>query len=188
MWANAGRAGYHAVGRGSTAPTSRNGRWHGLWKDVITEFESCGVWPAHFSRRGVTADLPRCTHHAVRTWRGCVLCVNSGRAPPHATGRSSTAPSPRQFGGTDFEGMWSLHSNSYILIPWRAACAFIAPVKNRPTAHRARAAQSALGTWCGCDAGQRGARSLPRLLPGFGRINAAKWSAAKASEGCGHGV
>ena len=163
LLANAGRARYHAVGRGSAAPTPRNGRRHTLRKGVVTGFESRGARPAHLPRRGVTADRPRSTHHAVRTWRGCVVRQLGARSSPrHRSGldRSNTATSRRR-GGL-----------RRLVVTWRAARALFASWSiGRPPAEHAR---RAVRTWRVCVVGPRRARSSPRRRPGLNRTNIPK--------------
>ena len=98
--------------------------------------------PARFAR-GVSADRPRSTRRAARTWRGCVV-GQRGRAPPHAVGRGSTAPTPRQVGGRGFEGL-----GQRVRIPWRASRARIAPWSSgrRTAEHAPRSADLA---WLCC--------------------------------------
>ena len=80
--------------------------------------------------------------------------ANPGRAAPHAVGRGSSAPKPRQVGGCGFETKSPKLPNPAARGP-RA----LHPVENRPTAHGARARWR---TWRGCLRGQRGASSTPR--------------------------
>ena len=92
---NAGRAGVPlstrrmGLGRINTA----TGRQHGYQKVVISAFKLRGARPARFPPRGVSADRPWSTPAAQ-----CGLGVLAWYAPPHAVGRGSAAPPPRQVG------------------------------------------------------------------------------------------
>ena len=135
--ANSRRAPPHAVGRGSSPLTPRFVGGCG--------FESS--WPSLSSpvTRGARAlrhvENQPTAHRALVSARcvlGAVVCAaNSRRAPPHAVGRSSSPPTPRQVGGCGFETSCRL-----ILVPWRAAGArFVTWRTSRPpTEHGLRAA------------------------------------------------
>ena len=98
------------------------------------------------------------TEHARAGGLGVVVfAANARRAPPHAVGRGSSSPTPRQVGGCGFETSWPPRSNPVPRGP-RA----LRPVENRPTAHGARARWR---TWRGCLRGQRATRSTPRRWP-----------------------
>ena len=79
------------------------GRQHRLPKCIVIMFESSVA-------RGPRAFRPakyRSTPRRARAPRQCGLGVvalwpDAGRAPPHAVGMGSTAPTPRQVGGTGF--------------------------------------------------------------------------------------
>ena len=94
------------------------------------------------SPRGKSANRPRSTRRAARTWRFgvVVLSANAGRALPHAVGRGSTALSSRQVGGTAFKRSLALPSN-----PVARVARALRYVENRPTACEARSAQRGLG-------------------------------------------
>ena len=98
------------------------------------------------------------TEHASANGFGVVVsAANAGRAPPHAVGRGSSAPTPRQVGGCGFEASWPKLPNPVPRGP-RA----LRPVENRPTAHGASALWR---TWRGCLRGERAPRSTPRRWP-----------------------
>ena len=119
-------------------------------------FDSRAARPARASPRGEPADRPRSTRCAGGLGV-VVFAANARRAPPHAVGRGSSSPTPRQVGGCGFETSWPLRLTSVARGP-RA----LRPVENRPTAHGARARWR---TWRGCLRGQRGTRSTPRRWP-----------------------
>ena len=132
----------------------------------------CGFEPSLPSRSRPVARGARALRHvenqptahralvSARCVLGAVVCAaNSRRAPPHAVGRGSSAPTPRSVGGCGFEP--SL------------------PSRSRPVARGARSASSrgepadrpqstclcALRAWRGCLRGQLAARSTPRRWP-----------------------
>ena len=94
-----------------------------------------------------------------------VFAANARRAPPHAVGRGSTAPTLHQVGGCGFKVSWSPSLTSLACSP-RA----LRPVENRPTAHRARARWR---TWRGCLRGQRATLPTPRRWPRLFRTDTA---------------
>ena len=112
--ANARRAPPHAVGRGSSSPTPR-------------QVGGCG-----FERRSHSVRVPwRAARARFAPWRTgrppteharagglgvVVFAANARRAPPHAVGRGSSSPTPRQVGGCGFERV--SHS---VRVPCRAA-------------------------------------------------------------------
>ena len=109
---------------------------------VGTVFGSYGVRPTRLSSRGESTDRPRSTR-AVQCGLGVVvLWAKAGRAPSHAVGEGSTAPTPRQVGDTGFSRLWSPRSNPVARSP-RA----FRPVENQPTAYGARALASADLAW-----------------------------------------
>ena len=111
-------------------------------RSLVTSFESCGARRARSSPRGELTDHPRSTRHAARTWRlGVVVSwANAGRAPFHAVGRGSTAPTPRQVGGTAFDRLHRPRLN-----PVACVARAFHPMENRPTSHGVRAAHGGLG-------------------------------------------
>ena len=130
--ANSRRAPPHAVGRGSSPPTPR-------------QVGGCGFEPSLPSRSSPVARGPRALRHvenqptahralvSARCVLGAVVCAaNSRRAPPHAVGRGSSPPTPRQVGGCGFE--LSLPSLSS---PVARGPRALRHVENQPTAHRA---------------------------------------------------
>ena len=143
------------------------GRRHGVWEVLTTAFESRGTRRVRFTARGKSADRPRSTRRAARTWRGCVVGQRRARFTPHrrpGLDHTNTATGRR-------------HSTQEVLITAfgsmaRVACA-LCPVESRPTAHRARSAQRGLGVVVLRVVGQRGARSSPRRRPGLDRIKTA---------------
>ena len=83
--------------------------------------------------------------HAAQCGLGVVvLWADVRRAPPHVIGRGSTAPTPRQVGGTGFERPWSSRSNPVA----RGPRAF-RPMEYRPNAHRATEHASRAGRTTG---------------------------------------
>ena len=75
------------------------------------------------------------TEHARAGGLGVVVyAANAGRAPAHDVRRGSSSPTPPQVGGCGFGTLQSKLPNSVA----RGPCA-LRPVKNQPTAHRARA-------------------------------------------------
>ena len=142
LWPNAGRAPPHAVGW-ARPHQHRDRSAARLRKLVFTAFESRGARPARFSPRGVSADRLRSTRRAVRTWRGCVVAQRGARSSPRRR-LGSTAPTPRQVGGTSFESSCPPRSN-----PWCAARALFAPwsIGRPPTEHVPRSADLA---WLCC--------------------------------------
>ena len=98
------------------------------------------------------------TEHARAGGLGVVVfAANAGRAPPHAVGRGSSSPTPRQVGGCGFGLSYPKLSSSVARGPHA-----LRPVENQPTAHRARARWR---TWRRCLCGQHGARSTSRRWP-----------------------
>ena len=81
------------------------------------------------------------------------------RAPPHAVGRGSSAPTPRRVGGCGFEPSLLTRSR-----PVARGARALRHVENQPTAHGAPAL-CALRAWRGCLRGQLAARSTPRRWP-----------------------
>ena len=101
--ANAGRAPPNAVGRSSAASPPRQVGGTAFKLVVAILFESRGAQPARFSTCRVLTNRPRSTRHTPLCGLGMVvLWPNRGLTPPHAVGRSSTAPKLRQVGGTRF--------------------------------------------------------------------------------------
>ena len=135
-----------------TAP----GRRLRLRTAVTIAFDSRGARPARASPRGEPADRPRSTTRAGGLGV-VVFAANARRAPPHAVGRGSSSPTPRQVGGCGF-GTSCLRISTPVARGPRA----LRPVENRPTAHGARARWR---TWRGCLRGQRATRSTPRRWP-----------------------
>jgi len=64
------------IDRINTAPGQR----HGLREVQIAVFESRAARPARVSPRVISADCPRSTCRAVRTWRGCVAGQRGARS------------------------------------------------------------------------------------------------------------
>ena len=76
-----------------------------------------------------------------------VVLWDTGSAPPHAVGRGSTAPTPRQVNSMDIERPCLLRPN-----PVARGLRAFRPVEYQPTNHRARAAQYGLDVvvlWAG---------------------------------------
>ena len=115
------------------------GRWHGLRVFMITSFKSSGARPARFSPRGESADRPRSTRPAARTWFGCGVGQCRARSSPRWR-PSSTASTLRQVDSTVFDRSELPRSNPVARVP-RAFRA----VENQPTAYGARAWQRGLG-------------------------------------------
>ena len=81
--------------------------------------------------------------HATQCGLGVVvLWPNAGRAPPHAVGQGSTAPTPRQVGGADLQSLWLLHSK----LVWRAIRAHFTPgsIGRSPTRYARRTVRACL--------------------------------------------
>ena len=143
LWASAGRAPPHAVDRGPTAPIPRqvtcteiyNHRYRKPWRAALALFATCSIGrpPTEHARR------------AVRTWRDCVVGQHKARSPRCRPG--STAPTPRQFDGTVFKGLYWSFSNHVE----RGPRAF-RHVECRPTAHGAHTPRSAGLGWFRCGA------------------------------------
>ena len=79
------------------------GRRRWLWWSIITTFKPRAARPARCSPCGVWPDRPLSRRAAQCALGVVVFWANAGRAPPHAVGRKSTAQTPRQVGGADFE-------------------------------------------------------------------------------------
>ena len=145
LWANAGRTPPHFVGQGSTALTSRQVGSMGfgrVWSRRLNPM-------AHGPRAFRLVEYRPIAHEACAAQCGLrvvVLCANAGRAPHHAVGKGSTAPTSQQVSGTDFDGKWPPCANFVARRP-RALRA----VENWPTTCGCtRAAQCGLGvvvTW-----------------------------------------
>ena len=152
--ANARRAPSHAVGRGSSSPTPRQVGGCGFETSLPPRPTPCRAARARFApwRTGRSTK-----EHARAGGLGVVVfAANTRRAPPHAVGRGSSSPTPRQVGGCGFER----RDDSFNSVS-RGPRA-LRPVKNQPTAHRARARWR---TWRGCLRSQRGTRSTSRRWP-----------------------
>ena len=94
-----GRAPPHAASRGLSAPTPRQVGGGGLRKTLVAR-----SYPVARVPRAYRAMEKRSTGLGARAvQRGLgvvVLWANARRAPSHTAGRGSTAPTPRQVGGT----------------------------------------------------------------------------------------
>ena len=133
-------------------------QWHGLGTSTIISFEPRGARPARFSPRRVSADHPRSTCRAVRTWRGCVVGQRRALASPRrrpGLNRINTATG-RQRGvfktvitALETPGAWPAHFSPRGL-----------------STDRPRSTSRAVRTWSGCGVGQRRALSPPRRRPG----------------------
>ena len=93
-------------------------------------------WRAARARFAPWRTGRRPTEHARAGGLGVVVfAANARRAPPHAVGRGSSSPTPRQVGGCGFETSWPP-----LRLPWRAARARFAPwITGRPPTEHARA-------------------------------------------------
>ena len=142
------------------------GQRHKLRTVVIIAFKLRGARPPRFSPRGVSADRSRSTRAGQCGLDLAVLWPNAGHAPPHAVGRGSAEPTPRQVGNTVFE-----RCEHHVRTPWRAARALFAQhsISQPPTEHARRTVQ----TLRGCVVAQRRARSSPRRRPRLDRTNTA---------------
>ena len=164
---DAGRAPPHAVGRGSAASPPRQVGGTAFKFVVAILFESRGAQPVSFPTRRVLANRPWGTRHTPLCGLGMVLLwANKRRTPPHAVGRGSTAPKPRQVGGTSFGSFWPPRTNLVTSGP-RA----VRPEEYRSTTHETCAPRSADLAWLCCGP-TRGAL-LPRRRPGLDRTNTA---------------
>ena len=68
-------------------------RRRGPQEVFITAFEPRGGRHVRSSTRGNSAERPRSTPRAARTWRGCVV-AQRWRAPPHVNGQALSALTP----------------------------------------------------------------------------------------------
>ena len=126
-------------------------------------------------KKTLTNSLPLCGLGMVVLW------PNRRRTPPHADGRGSTAPTPRQVVGTSFEGSWPPRTN-LVTSGLRAVC----PVEYRPTAHEMCAPCSADLAWLCC--GPTQGALLPRRRPGLDRTNTAIGRGTACKRLCGRRV
>ena len=131
--ANARRAPSHAVGRGSSSPTPRQVGGCGFETSCLRVRLPCRAARARFAPWR-TGRPP--TEHARAGGLGVVVfAANARHAPPHAVGRGSSSPTPRQVGGCGFETC-----NHSIQLPCRATRARFAPWRtSRPPTEHARA-------------------------------------------------
>ena len=124
-------------------------------------------------RRSTTRDA--CT--ARRGLGLVVLWANSRRAPPHAVGRASTAPTAPPISSGGFERLPFVPTTPVARVP-RAYCA----MEYRPTVRGARAARPAdFAHDCGAG-GQRAAHSFPRRRPSHDRsecVSGRRWGHRK---------
>ena len=129
------------------------GRRQGPRKIVFTAFESHDARTARISHFGASVDDARSTHCARRGLGLVVLWGNSRRAPPHAVGRGSAAPTARPVNGGNSKGY-----RLRVRLPWHASHARIAPwsTGRRPAEHAPRAPRG-LGAWLWCGRSRRGA-------------------------------
>ena len=130
--ANSRRAPPHAVGRGSFAPTPRRVGGGGFEPSLLTRSRPV----ARGAGRLRHVENQTTAHGALVSARrvlGAVVCAaNSRRAPPHAVGRGSFAPTPRRVGGGGFEPSLPTRSR-----PVARGAGRHRHVENQPTAHRA---------------------------------------------------
>ena len=92
-----------------------------------------------------------------RPWSGCLRGQRGAPSTPRRWPRLFHTDTARRSAAAALNFCVAISSDPRAARPARAS-----PVKNRPTAHEARAR---LRTWRGCLRGQRGARSTPRHWP-----------------------
>ena len=136
---------------------------HGLQEVLVTAFNSRGARPARYWPRGVSADRPRSTRCAARTWRGCAVGQCGARSSPRrrpGLNRTNTVAGWQH-------SLWEVLATTFESRGARPAC--YSPC--RVSADRKRDTHCASRTWRGCVVGQRGARSSPHCRPGLDRTN-----------------
>ena len=151
LWTNARRAPPRTISRGSTTQTSRQFGGTGFGMSLSARWSS--VWPARFTSHGVSADCPRSTRRAVRTWRGWVVTQREARSSPSRRPRlycTNTATGRRHGRRTFVTTAFGTHGTRPARSPPRGVSA------NRP-----RSTRHAVRTWRGGAVAHREARSSP---------------------------
>ena len=98
--ANAERAPPHAIGRGSSSTTPRQVSSCGFAMKCHRIQFPCRAIRARFA--SWRTGRPPTEHARVGGLGVVAFAANPGHAPPHAVGRGSSSPTPRQVGGYGF--------------------------------------------------------------------------------------
>ena len=159
-----GQHGAHCSPRYRTGLDRTNtatGRRHGIRGAFVLFFKSRGARRARSSARGKSANRPRSTLRAARTWRGCVVGECGARCSPRrrpGLGYTNTASGSRH----------GLREVVTVASEFRGARRLRSFLCGK-SADRLRSTRRAARTWRGCVVGQRRAHFSPYCRPGRDR-------------------